>query len=46
MKEMKTIVDYLTEHKAYSETKGRKMWIDLQDSKVYLIFIDWFMVYN
>lgn len=35
MREMKTIVDYLAEHKAYHEVKGRKMWIDLQDSKVY-----------
>lgn len=34
MKEMKTIVEYLTEHKAYSEIKGRKMWKDLADSKV------------
>ncbi|XP_045777147.1 uncharacterized protein LOC123875387 isoform X2 [Maniola jurtina] len=34
MKEMKAIVDYLTEHRAYSETKGRKMWMDLASSKV------------
>ncbi|CAH2089750.1 unnamed protein product [Euphydryas editha] len=34
MKEMKAIVEYLTEHKAYSEIKGRKMWKELADSKV------------
>ncbi|XP_014365863.2 uncharacterized protein LOC106716781 [Papilio machaon] len=34
MKEMKTIVDYLTEHKAYNETRGRKMWVDFERSKV------------
>ncbi|XP_046970406.1 uncharacterized protein LOC124537576 [Vanessa cardui] len=34
MKEMKTIVEYLTEHKAFGEIKGRKMWKDLADSKV------------
>ncbi|XP_069361322.1 uncharacterized protein [Maniola hyperantus] len=34
MKEMKAIVDYLTEHRAYSEIKGRKMWMDLASSKV------------
>ncbi|XP_050352378.1 uncharacterized protein LOC126774809 [Nymphalis io] len=34
LKEMKTIVEYLTEHKAFGEIKGRKMWKDLADSKV------------
>nr|XP_026495480.1 uncharacterized protein LOC113400207 isoform X2 [Vanessa tameamea] len=34
MKEMKTIVEYLTEHKAFGEIKGRKMWKDLADSNV------------
>lgn len=31
---MKSIVDYLTEHKAYNEIKGRKMWVDFERSKV------------
>ncbi|XP_013137341.1 PREDICTED: microtubule-associated protein futsch-like isoform X2 [Papilio polytes] len=34
IKEMKSIVDYLTEHKAYNEIKGRKMWVDFERSKV------------
>lgn len=42
MREMKTIVEYLTEHKAYNEIKGRKMWKDLADSKVYKIYISSF----
>lgn len=34
MKEMKAIVDYLTERGAYGEIKGRKMWMDFERSKV------------
>lgn len=34
MREMKSIVDYLTEHRAFSEIKGRKMWVDFANSKV------------
>ncbi|XP_013162902.1 PREDICTED: uncharacterized protein LOC106114305 isoform X2 [Papilio xuthus] len=34
IKEMKAIVDYLTEHKAYNEIRGRKMWMDFEKSKV------------
>ncbi|CAG9563811.1 unnamed protein product [Danaus chrysippus] len=34
MKEMKAIVEYLVEHKAYSEIKGRKMWMDMASSDV------------
>ncbi|XP_068620042.1 uro-adherence factor A-like isoform X2 [Battus philenor] len=33
MSEMKAIVDYLTEKKAYGDTKGRKMWMDFEKSK-------------
>ncbi|XP_052743586.1 uncharacterized protein LOC112055705 [Bicyclus anynana] len=34
MKEMKAIVEYLTEHRAYGEIKGRKMWMDLASSNI------------
>ncbi|CAG9795627.1 unnamed protein product [Diatraea saccharalis] len=34
MKEMKTIVEYLVEHRAYGEIKGRKMWIDFSNSQL------------
>ncbi|XP_045527258.1 uncharacterized protein LOC123715927 isoform X1 [Pieris brassicae] len=33
MKEMKAIVNYLVEHKAFSEVRGRKMWMDFASSK-------------
>ncbi|CAH2042524.1 unnamed protein product, partial [Iphiclides podalirius] len=33
MKEMKAIVDYLTQRRAYGEIKGRKMWMDFEKSK-------------
>ncbi|CAF4914666.1 unnamed protein product [Pieris macdunnoughi] len=33
MKEMKAIVNYLVEHKAFSEIRGRKMWMDFASSK-------------
>ncbi|CAH2208650.1 jg27048, partial [Pararge aegeria aegeria] len=33
MKEMKAIVEYLTEHRAYGDIKGRKMWMNLASSK-------------
>ncbi|XP_050682552.1 uncharacterized protein LOC126977914 isoform X2 [Leptidea sinapis] len=31
--EMKKIVDYLVEHKAYGQLRGRKMWVEFADSK-------------
>ncbi|XP_049876769.1 uncharacterized protein LOC126374287 isoform X2 [Pectinophora gossypiella] len=34
MKEMKKIVEYLVEHKVYSEIRGRKMWMDLAKSQI------------
>ncbi|XP_038211002.1 dentin sialophosphoprotein-like [Zerene cesonia] len=33
MREMKTIVEYLVEHKAYNEIRGRKMWMDFANAK-------------
>ncbi|CAK1584695.1 unnamed protein product [Parnassius mnemosyne] len=33
MKEMKAIVDYLTERRAYGEIRGRKMWMEFENSK-------------
>ncbi|KAM3963166.1 LOW QUALITY PROTEIN: uncharacterized protein ACR2FA_002529 [Aphomia sociella] len=32
MKEMKGIVEYLVAHRAYSEVRGRKMWLDFASS--------------
>ncbi|XP_028175216.1 uncharacterized protein LOC114363631 [Ostrinia furnacalis] len=34
MKEMKTIVEYLAERRAFAEIKGRKMWMDFANSKL------------
>ncbi|XP_041984745.1 myb-like protein X isoform X2 [Aricia agestis] len=34
MQEMKQIVDYILEHRAYNEVKGRKMWMDFANSKM------------
>ncbi|CAH2984649.1 unnamed protein product [Chilo suppressalis] len=34
LKEMKTIVDYLVDHKAYGEIKGRKMWMNFSNSQL------------
>lgn len=34
MKEMRAIVEYLEERKAYSEVRGRKMWMDYASSGV------------
>ncbi|XP_061720635.1 uncharacterized protein LOC133527588 isoform X2 [Cydia pomonella] len=34
LREMKSIVDYLTVNHLYSETKGRKMWMDFANSKL------------
>lgn len=39
MREMKTIVEYLTEHKVYSEIRGRKMWMDFANSNVSYFWI-------
>ncbi|XP_026327993.1 enolase-phosphatase E1-like isoform X2 [Hyposmocoma kahamanoa] len=33
MREMKQIVEYLTEHNAYSEIRGRKMWVEFANSQ-------------
>lgn len=34
MREMKQIVEYLTEQKAYSEIRGRKMWVEFANLQV------------
>lgn len=34
MKELKGIVEYLTEHNAYSEVRARKMWMDYASTGV------------
>ncbi|XP_073953405.1 uncharacterized protein isoform X2 [Choristoneura fumiferana] len=34
IREMKTIVDYLVEHKAYGEIRGRKMWMDFASTRL------------
>lgn len=34
MREMKQIVQYLTERNAYAELRGRKMWVEFASSQV------------